>query len=186
MSSRERAGADPVHPVEGPGVLRRGYRRGRPTNGSRAGLLRRGYGAGPLHLLAVAGCLVVAVYSVTRVLADLPVAVRIAAWFVGAAVVWDLVLGPLLALGDRGLRAVLRRPVAGVVPLNFVRIPLLVCGALLLVSAPLVLRRSPQVYAAKTTLDQSVFAGRWLAVSATLAAASAAAFGLTVLRRRRR
>lgn len=147
--------------------------------------LRRRYGAGPVHLVAVVGCLVVAGYAVTRVLDDLPVLVRIGVWFVGAAVAWDLVLGPLLALGDRGLRAGLRRPVAGVVPLNFVRVPLLVSGALLLVSAPLVLRRSTEVYARQTTLSQDPYLGRWLTVTAVLCAVSALLFAAAVVRRRR-
>lgn len=159
-------------------------RRPGATRATRATGARRRYGAGPVHLAAVVGCLVVASYTATRLLGDLPVAIRIAVWFVGAAVAWDLVLGPLLALGDRGLRAVLRRPVRGVVPLNYVRVPVLVSGALLLVSAPLVLRRSASVYAAKTTLDQSVFLGRWLAVSGALVAGSAALFAVAVLRRR--
>lgn len=146
--------------------------------------LRRAYGAGPLHLVAVLACLVVAGYAVTRVLGDLPVLLRIAVWFVGAAVAWDLGLGPLMALVDRGLRTVLRRPVGGVVPLNFVRVPLLLSAVLLLVSAPLVLRRSP-VYAGRTALDQQVYLGRWLAVVAVLCAGAALLFLVAVVRRRR-
>lgn len=145
--------------------------------------LRRRYGAGPVHLVAVIGCVVVAGYAASRVLDDLPTALRIGAWFVGAAVVWDLGLGPALALGDRGLRALLRRPVRGVAPLNYVRFPVLVSGALLLVSAPLVFRRSEPVYAAKTLLDQQVYLQRFLALSATLVAASAVLFVAAVLRR---
>lgn len=148
--------------------------------------LRRAYGAGPVHLVAVIGCVVVAGYAASRVLDDLPTAIRIAVWFVGAAVAWDLGLGPLLALADRGLRAVLRRPIRGVVPLNYVRLPLLVWGALLLASAPLVLRRSEPVYAAKTMLDQQVYLQRFLVVGATLVVGSAVLFAVAVLRRSRR
>lgn len=156
-----------------------------PARAGSARLWRR-YGAGPVHLLAVLACLLVTGYAATRLLDQLPVAVRIAVWFVGAAVAWDLGLGPALALADRGLRAVLRRPVRGVVPLNYVRVPVLVCGALLLVSAPLVLRRSERVYAAKTLLDQQVYAQRFLAVSAAVLTASAVLFALAVLRSSRR
>jgi hypothetical protein len=138
-----------------------------------------------VHLVAVLSCLALAAYAVSRTLDDLPTAVRIAVWFVGAAVAWDLVLGPLLALGDRGLRRVLRRPLAGVVPLNHVRVPVLLSALLLLVSAPLVLRRSQGVYGPKTGLSQDPYLGRWLAVSAVVFAVSALLFGLRVLRTRR-
>jgi hypothetical protein len=144
------------------------------------------YGAGRLHLVSVTGCLLVAGYAVSRVLGDLPTALRIAVWFVGAAVAWDLALGPLLALGDRGLRTVLRRPRAGVVPLNYVRVPVLVSGLLFLVSAPLVLRRSQPVYRSMTALSQQPYLGRWLAVTAALFTASAVLFTAAVLRARRR
>ena len=145
--------------------------------------MRRLYGDGVRHLVAVLGCLAVAGYAASRAAQDRPAVVRLVVWFVGAAVVWDLVLGPLLSLGDRGLRRVLRTPRGGVVPLNYVRAPLLVSGVLLVVSAPLVLRRS-DVYAGKTGLDLDVYLGRWLAVTAVLVAGSAVLFAVAALRRR--
>jgi hypothetical protein len=155
------------------------------TAAGRRGLWRR-YGAGPGHLAAVLGSLLLAGYAVSRLL-DEPVLFRIAAWFVGAAVVWDLVLGPLLALADRVLRATVGRVrAAGVSPLNYVRVPLLLSGLLLLLFAPSVLRRSEGIYAAKTGLAQDVYLGRWLAVTAVLIAGSALAFGLVLARARGR
>ena len=71
--------------------------------------MRRLYGAGPGHLLALLGCFAVSGYAATRLLDELPVLLRIGVWFLGAALAWDLVLGPLLALADRGLRAALLR-----------------------------------------------------------------------------
>ncbi len=128
-----------------------------------------------------------AVADVVGRLRDDPALTRIAVWFVGAAVAWDLVLGPLLALADRGLRAGLGRVRAsGVRPLNYVRAPLLVSGVLLLVFAPLVLQRSEGVYRAKTGLTQDPYLGRWLAVTAVLCAGSALLFAVAVLRARRR
>jgi hypothetical protein len=154
------------------------------VDGARTGLWRR-YGAGPGHLVAVLGSFVLAGYPASRLLGE-PVLLRIAVWFVGAAVVWDLLLGPLVALVDRGLRAVAgRASLAGVRPLNHVRLPLLLSGLLLLLFAPLVLRRSESIYAAKAGLPQDVYLGRWLAVTAVLCAASALAFAVRVLRARR-
>ncbi|MCY7366437.1 MAG: hypothetical protein LH469_14170 [Frankiaceae bacterium] len=74
-------------------------------------------------------------------------------WFVGAVVVWDLVLGPLLALAARGLQPLHRLRVRGVRALNVVRVPALLSALLLLVWAPLVLRRSEGVYEAKSALQ---------------------------------
>jgi len=123
-------------------------------------------------LLAVA----LSVYAVTRILDD-PSVVRIALWFVGAALVWDLVLGPAVALADR-----LLQPLHRVGALNHVRVPLLGSGLLLLVWAPSILQRSEGVVRTKAGLDQDVFLGRWLLITAVLFAVSAA---LYVLRSRR-
>ena len=142
---------------------------------------RRLYGASPWHLVALLAMLVVAGYTASRVLGD-PALLRIAIWFVGAAVVWDLVLGPLLGLADLGLRAGLRR---GRVPLlNYVRVPALLSGLLLVMFAPLVLQRSEGVYAAKTGLSQDPYLARWLAVTAVLFVLSAVAWVLAARRAR--
>jgi hypothetical protein len=147
--------------------------------------VRARYGASGRHLLALAACFLVTAYVVSRLLDD-PALLRIAVWFVGAAVVWDLVLGPALALADRLLRASAGRVrTAGVPLLNFVRVPAALSVLLLLVWAPSVLRRSEGVYAAKTGLSQQPYLGRWLAVTAVLFAASALAWGLSVARARR-
>lgn len=150
------------------------------------GRFARLYGAHAWHLAVLAALLLATAY-VVGLLRDDPALVRIAVWFVGAAVLWDLVLSPLLALADRVLRAVLGGARAsGVRPLNYVRAPLLVSAVLLLVSAPLVLQRSEGVYTAKTGLLQDPYLGRWLAVTGALCAASAVVFALAVVRARRR
>jgi hypothetical protein len=160
------------------------------ASGGRRGGPWRLYGDGPRHLLALLGCFLLAGYAALRLLAeDVPVPglVRIVVWFVGAAVVWDLVLGPLLALVDRGLRGALRRVrPGGVSPLNYVRAPALVSALLLLMWLPLILERSQGVYGAKAGLDSSVYLGRWLAVAAVLFAVSAVLFVVALLRARRR
>jgi hypothetical protein len=65
-------------------------------------------------------------------------------------VVWDLVLGPALALSDRGVRWLLPR-VASVSPLDLVRFPALLSLLLLALFAPLVLQRSEQRYRPRPT-----------------------------------
>lgn len=143
------------------------------------------YGARVWHLLVLLALAAVTAYAVSRLLDD-PALWRIALWFVGAAVVWDLLLGPAYAAADAGLRAVLGRlRTRGVRPLNYVRVPAALSSLLLLVWAPLILQRSEGVYRAKTGLTQDPYLDRWLVVTAVLFAAAAAAYVVAVLRARR-
>ena len=146
--------------------------------------MRRRYGAGPGQLVALLLSFALAGYAVSRLLDDLPVLLRIGVWFVGAALVWDLLLGPALAAADRALRPLSR---LGPVPvLNYVRVPVLVSGLLLLVWAPLVLQRSAPTFTRKSGLSADPYLERWLAVSAVLIAVSALAYAVAVVRARRR
>lgn len=145
----------------------------------------RRYGAHLWHLLVLLGLAAVTAYAVSRLLDD-PSLWRIALWFVGAAVVWDLLLGPLFAGADAALRAVLGRVRSGGVRLlNYVRVPAALSSLLLLVWAPLILQRSEGVYVAKTGLSQDPYLERWLAVTAVLFLLSGLAFAAAVLRSRR-
>lgn len=147
------------------------------------GPLRRLYGASGWHLVAMLGCFALTAYAVSRLLDDLPVLLRIAIWFVGAALVWDLVLGPALALVDRLLGPLQRLRVPA---LNYVRVPGLISLLLLAVWLPVILQRSEQVFRTKAGLSQDPFLGRWVALTVALFAGSAIAYGVAVLRVRRR
>lgn len=136
------------------------------------------YGAHPWHLVALLLCFALSAYTVLR-LEDDPALLRIAVWFVGVAVVWDLVLGPLLALADR-----LLRPLARVGALNHVRVPGLLSLVLLLVWAPVILQRSEGQFRNKAGLGQDVFLGRWLTITAVLFAVSAVVYAAGRLRRK--
>jgi hypothetical protein len=138
----------------------------------------RRYGASPLHLAGVVASLAVAGYAAVRLLGARPAAVAL--WFVGAAVLHDLVLAPLYGLLDRAGRR--RR---GVPPWwNHVRVPAEVSLLLLLVWFPEITRRRTQ-YTRLSTLDGSVYLGRWLAVSGAVFALSALVLALGRLRARR-
>ena len=144
------------------------------------------YGAAPWHLATMLALAAVTAYAVSRLVGD-PALWRIAVWFVGAAVVWDLVLGPLYAVADAAWRPVSRRlQVRGVRPLNYVRVPVLLSSLLLLVYAPLVLQRSEGIYQAKSGLSQDPYLGRWLALTAALFALSAVAYVVALVRAGRR
>ena len=144
------------------------------------------YGARPWHLLTLLASFALTGYTVSRLLDDASSLVQIAIWFVGSAVVWDVVLGPGLALVDRAGRPLLQRVrVRGVSPLNHVRVPVLLSSLLLLVFAPLVFQRSEQRYQLKAGLVQDPYLDRWAAVTLALFAVSALAYALAALRRRR-
>ncbi|MFJ3927031.1 hypothetical protein [Streptomyces sp. NPDC090022] len=138
--------------------------------------LRRRYGASPLHLLLVLASFALALYAGLRLLQGDTLGVAV--WFVGAALVHDLVLLPLYAVTDRAAQVVFASaPDAGGpavrVSVNYVRVPAFVSGVLLLVWWPLVLRRVDH-FTAATGLPADGFLTRWLLISAALFAASAA------------
>ena len=137
---------------------------------------RRFYGASPLHLLALLGCFALAGYAALQISRG-PLPVRTAVWFLGAVLLHDLVLFPLYALADRSLLALVRRrrrdTAAPSNTVNYVRVPVVLSGVLLLVFAPVILRHSEAAYQAATGLDQSPYLGRWLAISAALFLGSA-------------
>jgi len=140
--------------------------------------LRSTYGAGPLHLLALLGSFALAGAAALQVAPD-PLRLRYLAWFVGAVVLHDLVLFPLYAVLDRSAGALVRRRRAAAPgSVNFVRVPALLSGLLLLVFAPSVLRRSEPAYSAASGLTQEPYLLRWLLVSAVLFLGSAVLYAV--------
>lgn len=127
-------------------------------------LARRVYGASPWHLLLMVGVLALIAYAGARLL-DGGDPWRIAVWFVGAALLHDLVLVPAYTLVGRALRLVGRAR-------HLVLVPAVASGLLLLVYLPLILGPS-HAYVTKTGLTGEPFAARWLLVSAALFAVSA-------------
>ncbi|MFD0268634.1 hypothetical protein ACFVGY_19010 [Streptomyces sp. NPDC127106] len=145
-----------------------------PTANTVTTAFRRRYGASPLHLLLVLASFALACYAGLRLLQGDTLGVAV--WFVGAALLHDLVLLPLYAVTDLAVQRVLGprsgegRPRVGV---NYVRVPAFVSGVLLLVYWPLVLQQVGR-YTITTGLPADVFLGRWLLITACLFAASAA------------
>lgn len=129
----------------------------------------RRYGASPAHLVVLLGCLALAGYAASFLLGD-PALLRVLTWFVGAAVVHDLVLFPLYALADRVLGRLPRLPVPVI---NHIRVPLLGAGLTFLVFLPGIVRQGEATHVAATGLDQQPYLGRWLALAAAMVALSA-------------
>jgi hypothetical protein len=139
------------------------------------------YGARPTHLVLLLACFALAGYAGSFLLGD-PALLRVLAWFVGAAVVHDLVLFPLYALADRAL-AQLPRPRVPLV--NHVRVPLLGAGLTFLVFLPGIVRHGEATHLAATGLDQAPYLGRWLGLVAAMVALSALVYVVRLARSRR-
>ena len=143
--------------------------------------MNRWYGAGPLHLLCLVACAVVAYYAAVRLLPSAPL--PIAFWLLGAAVGHDLLLLPAYTVVDRAAQRALRGRSAPAATsprwVNFVRVPAVISGMLLLIWFPLVLRL-PAGFADHTGFSVTPYLGRWLWVTGALFAASAAVFLLRV------
>lgn len=133
----------------------------------------------PLQLLLLAASFALAGYAGVRLLAG--DWFQVALWFVGAALVHDLVLLPLYAAADRAvtgaLGAVRRREW-----IPYVRVPAALSGLLLLVWFPLISGRVDERYRLVSGLSADGFLARWLLITAVLFGGSAL---LLVLRLRR-
>ncbi|GGZ65247.1 hypothetical protein [Streptomyces subrutilus] len=146
----------------------------RTTSGPAAAFARR-YGASPLHLLLTLASFALALYAGIRLLKGDTVGVAL--WFVGAALLHDLVLLPCYTLTDRAAQLLFRGRTSapGTVPrpsVNHLRVPAFIAGVLFLVWWPLILRQGGH-YTAYTALSADGFLARWLLITAGLFAASA-------------
>jgi len=138
----------------------------------------RWYGANPLHLLTLVGCFALAWYAGAGLLHAKPVGVAV--WFVGAVVGHDLILMPLYALADTSVTAIFRHrpPKLPTVPwINYLRVPVVLSGLLLLMWFPLIFR-IPSRFPRTTDLSLDPYLGHWLAVTGVLFLLSA--FALAV------
>ncbi|GAA3150345.1 hypothetical protein ACFQ0X_07340 [Streptomyces rectiviolaceus] len=143
---------------------------------------RRWYGEGPLQLLVLLGSFALAGYAGVRLLdGDW---LLIAVWFVGAALVHDLLFVPAYALADRALRAAADGRRGRGEWINFVRVPAFLSGLLLLVWFPLIAGQVER-YESATGLPADGFLARWLIVTAVLFAGAALCRALQARRARR-
>ncbi|MFF4347335.1 hypothetical protein [Streptomyces sp. NPDC001530] len=136
----------------------------------------------PLHILLLACSFALAAYAGVQLLADDWFAVAL--WFVGAAVLHDLVLVPLYAGADRAvtgaLGAVGRREWT-----LYVRVPAALSALLLLVWFPLISGQVADHYRSATGLSGDDFLARWLLITAVLFGGSALLLVLRLWRSRR-
>jgi hypothetical protein len=142
---------------------------------------RRLYGSSPLHLLANLGLFFVTGWSIDQILGSHKI-VNWIVWFLGAALLHDLVLLPAYSALDRGLRRLgragrgragpsSRAPDAALI--NHLRVPAAVAGILLLVYFPVILGYSSRNYRADSGHALSGDTRNWLLICAGLFLASA-------------
>ncbi|MFK0173505.1 hypothetical protein ACIQU5_32460 [Streptomyces sp. NPDC090306] len=131
---------------------------------------RRGRLGSPFQLLLLACSFALAGYAGVRLLAGDWFMVVV--WFVGAALLHDLVLVPLYSVVDR---LVVRS--AGAAGHRdralYVRVPAVLSGLLLLVWFPLITGRVADRYRAATGLSSDGFLAHWLLITAVLFGVSA-------------
>ena len=130
---------------------------------------RRLYGAAPLHLLGHLVAFAAFVWAFRQILGG-GFVVNYVAWFVGAAILHDIVLVPIYSLIDR----VVRREGGHVwgprfgPRINYLRAPAIISAILLLVYAPLILGYSDRNYHADTGHAVQGELRNWLLITAGL------------------
>lgn len=153
---------------------------------------RRRYGAGPLHLLASIGFLLIAAAALAGWFDSFPgsTVVKILAWFVGAIIAHDIVALPLYSLLDRIASAALRsRPEHGSPPaqpsaLVYLRVPVLLSGLVFLVFFPEILGLGDSTFFAASGFHQHVYLARYLITAGVIFVLSALAYAWSVGSRR--
>ncbi len=135
-------------------------------------MITRLYGAHPLHLMLVLGCLAGAGYAALQVGVN-PLWWLMLIWFSAAVLLHDLVLFPVYAASDRVLVGVLGRMV------NYVRVPLMGCALTFALFFPGIVRQGDAVVLGNTGLDQEPYLARWLMLCAAMFAVSGVVLVLT-------
>jgi hypothetical protein len=153
---------------------------------------RRLYGSQPLHLLILIAGFALLVY----VLITMKPATlwnprvwwqSIVVWFAAAIIIHDLVLFPIYALVDRVLQLSERkRPDRRVPVVNYLRVPALGSGLLLLVFFPGLVEQGAHTYITATGQTQAPFLGRWLLLTAGMFVISALAYAVRLMTADRR
>lgn len=151
------------------------------------------YGSGPLHLLtmlagfALLGYLILTATPSTLWIPEGTWWKSMALWFAAAIIFHDLVLFPIYALADRLLGVPARHHREPRVPVrNYLRVPALGSGLMLLLFFPGIVRQGATLYGEDTGLTQQPFLGRWLILTAVMFAASAVSYATRLALAQRR
>jgi hypothetical protein len=146
---------------------------------------RTAYGSTPLHLLGHIVAFAAFVWALSQILGGGYV-VNYVAWFVGAAVLHDIVVLPIYSLIDRVTRHEGRRAWGARfgTAINYVRAPAIISAVLLLVYSPEILGYSAKNYRDDTGHPLPSILTNWLLITAGLFLASALVYGIRRVRPR--
>jgi hypothetical protein len=145
---------------------------------------RTRYGASPLHLLGHLAAFAIAYYALSEVLlSKYSHAVNWAAWFIGGALLHDLVFLPTYVILDMIARlGVADYPQRRVNAINHIRVPTVMAGVMFLVYFPLILGDGRENYLNDVGHGPPDFLARWLLICAVLFGASALAYAIRLRR----
>jgi hypothetical protein len=153
------------------------------------------YGERLFHLIVVLAALALGAYTISvlgvRNLFNPNVWWQsIAVWFAVAVIGHDLILFPIYALGDRLLprtrstpKDAEQRPSGRIRLTNYVRMPTLAAGLLLVMFLPGIIEQGAPTYQAATGLTQAPYLSRWLLLTAIFYLASALCYAARALLR---
>lgn len=142
---------------------------------------RRLYGSNPLHLLVLLAAFALAAYGFYRASFG-PLPLRMLVWFLVAIVGHDLVLYPLYALADRSWHVVSRRTglqkshswhEPSVPAVNYVRVPTVLSGVLLIAFWGTISGEGEGAFLAASDHHFENYLGRWLGITGVFFAVSA-------------
>jgi hypothetical protein len=131
------------------------------------------------QLLTHAVAFAVAGYALAQIFRGGSV-INFIAWFVGAALFHDLLLLPVYSALDRVARHRRQRRPGGLV--NYVRVPAVISGILLLVYFPPILGLTDHNYLAATGHEPTGYARNWLLITAALFAGSGLIYAARAIR----
>jgi hypothetical protein len=151
-------------------------------------LFKRSYGAGPWHLLVHLAAFAIAAFAMVQLL-NQRTWVNFLAWFIGAALLHDLVLLPVYSAIDRVAHSRLSRlhrqgrGARSVPIINHMRAPALISGLLLLIYFPLILGPAEPHYLLATGHRPEGYLRNWLLITLALFAGSGVIYLIRVWRR---
>lgn len=140
--------------------------------------MRRRLGGGPLYFVGHAVFFVVAYLAVRNTLQFATSHTwNWVAWFVGAALLHDLVFLPFYAFPD-GIVSLQEHPWRRVRLVNHLRVPAVVSGVMLLAFAPSIFAKGEAAYTRTSGDVPPDFLGRWALITVGLFGVSAVLYGL--------
>ena len=149
---------------------------------------RAGYGAAPVHLLAIIVSFVIVGAAFVNWFHARTHIGNILVWYVGCLLAIEFILIPLAWVLDRTAHEQVsrrgRRPLRGA-GWAYVRIPAMLSGLMLIVFLPLILRLGDSTFRAYTGMTTSVYLIRWLTASAAIFACSALLYAARLALKRR-